>query len=84
LSRGNEKCLGIKWLDINSININNCDCVVCYAEEELVIECGIDHAKKVRLPWLYLQLESICQVPCTQVKRGRKKAKKTEEGSVLS
>ena len=49
-----QNCISFKGFDINSIHINHCKGVVGNAEEELIIECGIDQSQEVGLPGFYL------------------------------
>lgn len=39
LARGNNKCSSLKKFHINGISF---ECMICYAEKELVVECIVD------------------------------------------
>lgn len=59
LAGSDEESVGGERLDVAGVDIDNGKRVAGDAEEELVIECSIDDAKEVGLPWLYLELERV-------------------------
>lgn len=52
LARSDENYVGFEWLDINCVGFYDGECVVGYAEEELVVECCVDEPEEVCLLWL--------------------------------
>ena len=49
-----QNCISFKGFDINGVHIDHCKSVIGNAEEELIIECSIDHSQEVCLPRLHL------------------------------
>lgn len=61
LARGDENRGGSEWLDVDRVGFHHGERVVGYAEEELIVECGVDEPEEVCLPGLHFQLEGICK-----------------------
>ena len=61
LSGGDEKYVGVKGFDVDRIDLDHCDGVVCDAEEELIVHRLIDQPEKESLIRLHLQFECICR-----------------------
>jgi len=57
--RDDERVHG-EWLDVVGVRLDDGERVVCDAEEELVVERGVDEPEHVRPPGLYLQLVRVC------------------------
>ena len=60
LSWSNEENVCSKWLNISCICFNNGECMVGYAEKQIVIERSIDQTKEICFSRLNFQLKCFC------------------------